>query len=222
MTDAPFAGDRKVGGSLLAGPERWFKRAHVSKIPPWIETHHLTLLTILWSACIVGFSWLAQRHIHWLWCVSLMIALQYVTDLFDGEVGRRRNTGLVKWGFYMDHFLDYVFLCAILIGYSLILPDRLKYMQLFILAVFGAFMVNSFLSFAVTNKFKISYLGIGPTEIRLVFVVVNTLLICFGKTYMGHALPYVLAGSFLGLCYVVYRTGRHLWKVDMDAKRDAS
>jgi hypothetical protein len=88
------------------------------------------------------------------------------------------------------------------------------------MAMFGAFMVNSFLSFAATNEFKISYLGIGPTEIRLIFIVVNTLLIIFNKTYMAAALPYVLTFSVFGLFVVIFKTQKYLWKVDMDQKKN--
>ena len=127
-----------------------------------------------------------------------MIMFQYVTDLFDGAVGRYRNTGLVKWGYYMDHFLDYVFLGSILIGYGFIMPTNYENL-FFIIIIFVGFMINSFLSFAVTNEFRISYSKIGPTEIRIVFILINLLFIIFGKTYLANFLPYVLELSFLGL-----------------------
>ena len=213
-----FAGDKKFGASILNRAETRMKEWMVPKVPKGVETYHLTLTTVLWSVLIIVFSFLAKYNIHWLWLVSLMIFLQYITDLLDGAVGRARDTGLIKWGFYMDHFLDYIFLCSILIGYSLILPDHYKYILFFILAMFGAFMVNSFLSFAATNKFKISYLGIGPTEVRLIFIMVNTLLIIFGKTYLAVALPFVLTFSVFGLFVVVFRTQKYLWEVDMANK----
>jgi hypothetical protein len=50
--------------------------------------------------------------------------MQYVTDHYDGKIGKYRNTGLVRWGYYMDHLLDYVFLCSIIIGYAFILPEK--------------------------------------------------------------------------------------------------
>ena len=143
-----------------------------------------------------------------------MIVMQYITDLLDGEIGRRRNTGLIKWGYYMDHFLDYLFLCSILIGYSMIVADKYKLMLFFILAIFAGFMVNSFLSFSVTNKFRISYAGIGPTEIRIIFVLINTMIIISGKTYMAPALPYILGLSGLALLYTVYKTQKMIWKTD--------
>jgi len=214
-----FAGDKKKGTSLLSSAETKLKNILVPYVPLKVETYHLTYTTILWSALIIVFSYFAISNINWLWGVSLMIFFQYITDLLDGEIGRRRNTGLIKWGFYMDHFLDYIFLCSILIGYTLLLPDKYKILEFFILALFGAFMVNSFLAFAATNEFKISYMGIGPTEVRIVFILVNTFLILFGTTYIAFTAPYILVASLLGLTYTVYKTQKYIWILDMEAKR---
>jgi len=111
----------KHGRWLTAGPEEALKRVLVPRVPPWCETHHLTMTTILWSAGVIAFSSLATGDIRWLWGASACIALQYVTDLLDGAVGRARDTGLILWGYYMDHLLDFVFLCSIVVGYSLLL-----------------------------------------------------------------------------------------------------
>ena len=119
----------------------------------------------------------------------------------------------------MDHFLDYLFLFSILIGYSFLLPDHFDVMLFFILALFGAFMVNSFLSFAATNEFKISYLGIGPTEVRLIFIGANTLL-AIETSILAPALPWVLGLSAFGLFVTVYRTQKMLWELDMKAKAE--
>jgi len=218
MADVSFGGDKKVGRSVLTGAEKRLIDWAVPRIPKWIEGWHLTLATIPISLGIIAASWLAVDDFRWLWAVSFFIFLQWVTDSLDGSLGRYRNFGTVKWGYYMDHFLDYVFLCAILIGYSLMLPDAFKYLQFFLLAIFGAFMVNSYLAFAATNQFRIAHLGIGPTEIRLVFIGVNTLLILLGKTHLAGALPYVLVASFFGLCVVVYRTQKEIWAMDMQNK----
>ena len=172
-----FKGDKKEGTWLLATSENKLKNWLVPMVPKCIETYHLTLTTLIWCAMIILFSFLARYHIHFMWIVSFAIFGQYITDLLDGEIGRRRNTGLIKWGYYMDHFLDYFFLCSILIGYGLMVEDHSKYMLFYILALFIAFMINSFLSFAATGEFRISYMGIGPTEIRLVFIIINTVII---------------------------------------------
>lgn len=217
-----FHGDKKEGTWLLANAENRLKNWLVPKVPPNIETYHLTMTTVLWCALIILFSFLAAYNIHFLWVVSFAIFGQYITDLLDGEVGRRRNTGLVKWGYYMDHFLDYMFLCSILIGYGLMVENQNKYLIFYILALFGAFMVNSFLSFAATGMFKIAYMGVGPTEVRLIFIAANTLIILFAHKFeIARVLPYVLAGATFALFVTVYQTQKMLWKIDMENKRDA-
>ena len=198
MLREEFAGANKASTSFLSPLERRMARRVVPHIPRWLETYHLTMLTLVWCALIVASGYLAAaRDIRWLWGVSLMIAFQYVTDHFDGKVGKYRNTGLVKWGFYMDHLLDYVFLCSVLAAYGLLVPDGARLHLFAVLAVFGGFMVNSFLAFAATAKFKISVLRLGPTEFRLALVALNTLVILYGPKYLAKALPYVAAGGLL-------------------------
>ena len=217
-----FKGDKKVGKWLLAEGEEKLKMWLLPKVPKRVETYHLTLSTIPWCLIIILCSFLSRYNIHFLWVVSLMIFFQYITDLLDGAVGRSRDTGLVKWGYYMDHFLDYIFLCSILIGYGLMTEDYNKYMMFYILMLFGAFMVNSFLSFAATGAFRISYMGIGPTEMRLVFILVNTVIIfCHNLFNMSLLLPIVLTGATFLLFVTVYQTQKELWAIDMEAKRNA-
>jgi len=147
------------------------------------------------------------------------IFMQWLTDAFDGAVGRLRNTGLIKWGYYMDHFLDYIFLCSIIIAYSFIIPNEYKHLVFFIFAIVGAFIVNSYLSFAATNEFRVSYLGVGPTEARIVFIIINTLLIIFGKTYMAWSIPLITMGGMIGLIFVVHQTQKYIWNIDMKNKK---
>ena len=219
IADKDFRGDKKVGTWLSAKWEKKLVEKFTPKIPKSIETYHLTMSTMLWSLCIIAFGYLAKHvNINFLWGTSIMIICQYITDLFDGAVGRYRNTGLIRWGYYMDHLLDYVFLCSILIGYSFLFNDKFNTL-FFILAIFGAYMVNSYLSFTSTNEFKISYFKIGPTEIRVLFIIINTLLIIFHKTYLVGLLPGVMIFSLLGLCRVVYNTQKEIWELDMKNKK---
>ncbi|MFH1586162.1 MAG: CDP-alcohol phosphatidyltransferase family protein [archaeon] len=210
--------DKKVGRGLFSGFESWLEKFLVPKVPRGLETYHLTNMTILWSLLIILGGYLTRFSINWLWFVSVMIFLQYITDFVDGKVGKLRKTGLIKWGYYMDHFLDYIFLSSILISYAFLLRGEMHYTLLITLAIYGSFMVNSYLSFSATNEFKIHYLKIGPTEVRLVFIIINTLIIIFGKTYIVQVLPYVFAFSILGLIVVVYRTQRKIWKLDEKIK----
>ncbi len=232
--DEKFAWDKKEWTSFLWNLEQKLVQKYTHKIPSWIETYHLTITTVIWSLGILLFCYLASYtgNMNWLWLTSLMIFLQYITDLFDGAVWRYRNTWLIKWWYYMDHFLDYIFLCSIVIGYVFIIPKivfetsffgipiqiNYYYFMFYLFMLVVGFMVSSYLSFAATNRFRISYLGIWPTEVRMVFIIINTFIILFGKTYMVWAMPYVLIFSFIWLLIVIYKTHKLLWEIDMEDK----
>lgn len=98
----------------------------VPGIPGGVETCHLTMATLCWSLVNVPVAFYAHGNHALPWIVSGMIVLQYLTDLFDGELGRQRDRGLVKWGFYMDRFLDFLFLCSLVFVGCMISPPDLR------------------------------------------------------------------------------------------------
>lgn len=217
MGEQPFAGNAKTGAPLLARWEQAFINRSVSRIPPWLETYHLTLLSLVWSGLVLWFSWLARGDLRWLWGSSAAIVCQYLTDIFDGAVGRHRNTGLVRWGYYMDHLLDFIFLCAIGLGYAWLMPASVRLPLVAITMAFAGMMASTYLAFAVTNQFRISHFRIGPTELRIVLLAVNTLMMCSAGFRQGleTAVPAVLAVSLAALGIVMYRTQRRIWDLDM-------
>jgi len=213
-----FAGATKTNTSFLTSLERRLAIRVLPRIPSWLETYHLTMLTLVWSAMILFFSYLAKNDLRWLWGVSAMVAMQYVTDHYDGKIGKYRGTGLVRWGYYMDHLLDYLFLCSVIIGYSFILPERSRLQILIMLAIFAGYEVSTFLAFAATDRLKISYLKFGPTEFRLALIVINGLLVHFGTRTMVNGLKYVNIGAAVGLALMVCRTHKVIWALDMKEK----
>lgn len=221
MQREQYALATKSSSSLLSPLERRMARRVVPHIPAWIGTHHLTLLTLVWCGGLVLFGYLASGDLRWLWASSAMILMHYLTDFFDGKVGKYRDTGLVRWGFYMDHLLDFFFLCAVLAGYAFILPVRSAFHLLLVLSVFGGFVLNSFLAFTATGQLHISHAKMGPTEFRIALIVVNTLLVSYGTRQMVKALPFVAAGGALALALLIYHTQRQLWQQDMEQKRRA-
>jgi phosphatidylglycerophosphate synthase len=206
--------DRKASDSILAPIERRIARWTLRLVPSWIESHHLTLMTLGWSAMVLAAAIPARSNPRWLAIVSLAIVLQYLTDAVDGKVGQLRNAGLVRWGYYMDHLLDYVFLCSILIAYSFLLPEGFEYLMTIVIAIAGGFMVSAFLARAVTGVLEISFVGLGPIEMRLIFISLNTWLATVGRAEMLQVVPYVIGAALVVLAALVYRTQGRLWNLD--------
>ena len=220
MDSKDFAGDKKLPmKTCLAKYERRFIDGNVARFPKWIEGYHLTLMTIVWSVGLIVFGYLSRNNHAWLWASSLMLVAQWFTDCFDGALGRFRDTGIPKWGYYMDHFLDFVFMASIFVGYSFLVEGSSRNIVYLLIPVFGCFMASSFLSFAATNEFKITYLGAGPTEIRIWFIILNCWIIFFGTNLIEKLLPVILIGSVIFLCVVIYRTQKYIWKIDMADKK---
>jgi archaetidylinositol phosphate synthase len=219
MPNEEFAGASKVNVSFLKPLERRLEPIVLPRIPLWIESQHLTMLTLVWSFLILFFSYLARANLRWLWLVSLMIVLQWVTDHYDGKLGKYRDSGLVRWGYYMDHLLDYFFLCSLILGYAFILPEQSRFQLLCTLALFSAYEMSTFLTFAAIQELKISYLKFGPTEFRLALVIINALLIRYGLTHMIGALKFVNAGAAVGLVAMMYTNHRKIWQFDMARKK---
>ena len=222
MTDKQqFHGDKKLPmNSVLGRAEKKLINATVPKFPTFIEGYHLTLMTILWSIGLIVFGYLAQFNINWLWMSSFMLFLQWFTDSYDGALGRYRDTGIPKWGYYMDHFLDYIFLCAVFVGYKFIVAESNVEIIYILLLIFTGFMVSPFLSFGITNEFKITYLGFGPTEIRLSFIALNTYLIFFGTSFIEKYIKFLIPLSLIVLIITVFRTQKYIWNIDMTDKRN--
>ncbi|MBI2995083.1 MAG: CDP-alcohol phosphatidyltransferase family protein [Candidatus Melainabacteria bacterium] len=210
----------KHGESLLRSYELKYLTPLVSLIPKWIKSYHLTLLSILWSLLIVLFSYFARENIKWLWLVSLTIFFQYLSDYFDGSVGRYRNDGLAKWGYYMDHLLDYIFLASIFLGYFMIVDEIYKYYVFFLFVLMAGFMISSFLYFSVSNKFKTCYLGLGPTEERLLLIIVNSLSAVYGKVILENSLFFFLSFHLLVLIYVIYKAQKEIWFIDLNKEEN--
>src|SRR6184192_3259142 len=193
-----FAGAGKTNEGLLVPLERRLAQFVLPRVPLWLETYHLTLLTPAWSILMVAFSYLAGRDVRWLWMVNLMIVFHYFTDHFDGKLGKYRNTGLCKWGFYLDHLFDYVFLSSILIGYALLVQGSL-FVMLLVLCVFSAFMFHTFLMLAATGEFRVSFSRFGPTELRIALIIINVFIIQFGTRGLKGSLPWIALGGVIAL-----------------------
>lgn len=220
MADDKFKGDQKAPmRAPLVKLERRFIAAWVDRIPSWLETYHLTLMTILWTIGVVAAGYLAQQDLRWLWLSSAMLALQWLTDAFDGAVGKHRDTGLVKWGYHMDHFLDYLFMTGLIVSYTFLLDGLAQTAMILLIPVFGGLWVNSFLVFSVTQEFQITRFFTGPTELRIYFILLNTALILWGTAFLQAAAPWALLAILIALSLIVYQDQRRIWALDMDAKR---
>lgn len=212
-----FKGAKAKSESALFKFEKAVAKYLVPKVPKIFDTKVLTLMTVLWGALVVYFYYLAKADTKWLWWVSIFIFVQWLTDLLDGGVGRYRKQGLVKWGFYMDHLLDYYFLCCVIFGLFLYLGMGI---HLFLaLIIFGMFFISTFLKFGALSEFDTSFVGLSPAEMRLLVVGTNLILMYLSRTFFNTIFFWFLILTGLLLLHNIDKTQKLMKKEDMKVKR---
>ena len=219
MNGKSMSGRKRIFFSFLQPFEQKLIKVWVPKVPKQIETYHLTMMTLIFSILAIMVGYLSRGEKLFLMLNSLLIVSQYMTDVLDGAVGRYRKTGLVRWGFYMDHLFDYLFACALVISYSTAYQFPLEIVFILLLVASGYF-VHEFLMASAYGKLNISgYYGFGPTEVR-VFAVIGGLILPFApfEIVLGSA---GVLGTFFGLFFIqlIYRSQKKLWKMDIGRKK---
>ena len=94
----------------------------------------------------------------------------------DGSLARVRQTQRPLYGFYLDHTLDVIteFIMFMSAGLSALL--RLD-IALLVFIAYLMLTLNVTINTHLKGEFRLTYAKLGPTEFRLIMIIVNTLLI---------------------------------------------
>ena len=204
---------------LLASVERPVLLWLAARVPRRIRSNHLTGLGVL-GATGAGIAYALTNYSHaWLWVASLMLVVNWVGDSLDGTLARVRGTQRPKYGYYLDHVVDAYSTAIIGLGLGLS-PYVYLGIALGIVIVYLAMSINVYLESTVFGVFKISYGRVGPTEVRLILILLNTIaVITAGWPYplgvpinrvANITLGIVLAGMVL---LFIGRFARNLYKL---------
>lgn len=195
----------------LAGPERRLLRAIAGKVPSAITSDHFTALGVLGATAAGAAYAMSASHVRWLWVATAALAVNWLGDSLDGTLARVRHTERPRYGYYLDHIVDAYSTAAIGIGLGLS-PFFSFGIALGLVVVYLALSINVYLESAVFGAFRLGYGRLGPTEVRLILIVVNTALLLLPATFPVHMVAdSVLAAAALGmLALLAVRFARNL------------
>ena len=115
-----------------------------------------------------GLSFAAFRVSDWAALgVVVSLATNWFGDSLDGTVARVRGQQRPRYGFYVDHVIDVAGTTLLLAGIAcsgLMNP----FIALVTLVLFLIVSAESYLATHAVGVFRMSFLGFGPTELRLV------------------------------------------------------
>ena len=158
-----------------------------ARMPGWVNPDILTSVGLLGSAVIFFSYWLTNITAHFLWLASLGLVINWFGDSLDGTLARFRKIERPKYGFFIDHTVDAV--STLLVVFGLGLSPYVKF-EIACLALIGYLLMSVFVYIrtCVQGVFKISYGRFGPTEVRLIVIIANTIIYFLGNPVV--ALPF--------------------------------
>ncbi|PKO58099.1 MAG: CDP-alcohol phosphatidyltransferase [Betaproteobacteria bacterium HGW-Betaproteobacteria-18] len=146
--------------------------------------------------------WLSGASVWWLWFVNLGFVLNWFGDSLDGTLARYRRIERPKFGFYIDHTVDAVaeFLTIIGIGMS---PFLRLDIAAFALIGYLLVSVHVYVRTCVDGVFKISYGTMGPTEMRVIIMLVNTAIFFAPGFFLAEVTPGMRPFDYIGVALAV-------------------
>ncbi|MDD2293162.1 MAG: CDP-alcohol phosphatidyltransferase family protein [Bacteroidales bacterium] len=145
------------------------------RLPKWVTSDFLTFLGVLGAVIASAGYVLSNYNILYLWIATGGILLNWFGDSLDGTVARVRNTQRPIYGYFLDHNIDGMTLAVVCVGagFSSMLNLAVS------MSVFGAYMLMTVFTYINTHlrgDFRLTYGKMGPTEFRLIIVIINTLV----------------------------------------------
>ncbi|HET9441610.1 MAG TPA: CDP-alcohol phosphatidyltransferase family protein [Longimicrobiales bacterium] len=167
---------------ILAPFERYALPRLANALPKWVMPDHLTGLGLLASTIIAIAYMFSNRDPLWLWVASGALVVQWFGDSLDGTLARTRKIERPRYGYYLDHLTDAYSTLAIGLGLGLS-PYMLLAVGLAIVTAYLILSINVYLETYVFGEFSFSYGKLGPTEVRVLLILLNSFAYFAGPRY---------------------------------------
>jgi len=168
MAEIPDREAVRVHTSLLARAEKAVLIRMAARIPRPVHSDHLTLLG--------AGAMLAAGVCYWVGSPAalagaiLALAVNWFGDSLDGTLARVRLQPRPRYGYYVDHVIDLAgtaFLVGGMAASGLMTPT----VALALLAAYFLVSAETFLATHSVGIFRLSFAGIGPTELRILLAI---------------------------------------------------
>lgn len=187
--------------------------------PRWMTSDMLTYIGVLGAAvCALGYA-LSNLNVYWLWLSSLGLVINWYGDSLDGTLARVRQLQRPIYGFFIDHSLDAITVCFMFLGGGL---SSIFKMEVAMLMLIGYLVLSiyTYICTIIKDEFLLTYGGgFGPTEMRLVIILLNTVVMytpwvsirfnCYGYEFgVYDIVGFVIAVILFGMWFVQFLKDR--------------
>jgi len=166
----------RIQTSILNPVEKKVLVYLAERMPKWVNSDMLTFVGFLGAVIIaVGYA-LSNLSLQWLWLASFGFVINWFGDSLDGSLARVRKTQRKTYGFYIDHQVDCINETIMFIGVGLSPLVNLTF-AMAVLVNYLLLSVSVYIDCHLKGEMRLTYGGLGPTEFRIIVIIVNTLFI---------------------------------------------
>lgn len=197
--------------------------------PSWVTSDMLTFIGFV-GAVIVAVGYALCSNPAFLWLASLGWMINWYGDSLDGTLARVRGQQRPVYGFFIDHNVDCINEAIMFIGIGLSPLMNLD-IAFLVLVAYLIISIYVYISAHLKGEFKLTYGKMGPTELRVIMVIVNTLWFfipwlreyrcefnALGSAWSLSILDFVAIAIFIGIAasYItsLYKDGKAYAKSD--------
>jgi len=169
----------RVNDILLGPLERPALKWLAAHMPPWVTPDICTIIGLLAALMIMISYGLSIFDRNFLWIASLGYVFNWFGDSLDGTLARYRQIERPSFGFFVDHTTDAFNEVMIFVGLGL--TPYISF-PIACLALIGYLLMSIlvYVRTCVVGEFKISYSKLGPTEIRVLAILLNIIMYYLG------------------------------------------
>ena len=178
MTD--LNNHKRVNDILLGPLERPALKWLASHLPAWITPDKCTSIGVLGAIIIMLGYILSGLNRNFLWLATFGFVVNWFGDSLDGTLARFRGIERPKYGFFIDHVTDAANEVLIFLGLGMTPYVRFDIACLILIA-YLLLSVLVYVRTCVAGEFRISYSRLGPTEFRVLAILLNVAMYFFGR-----------------------------------------
>lgn len=171
---------RRVNDILLGPLERPTLKWLAAHSPAWVTPDILTVIGFIGTLVTAAGYILVLIHPAFLWLSSLGYVINWYGDSLDGTLARFRHIERPKFGFFIDHTIDSFSEVIIVLAMGI---SPIVRFDIACIALIGYLLMGNlvYINTYINGEFKISYGKLGPTEVRVILILANTLAFFTGN-----------------------------------------
>lgn len=168
----PLQSPRRIQRNVLAESEKRLLAWICPRLPAWVTPDKLTVLALIAAVAIGAGYALSNFHAGWLALAVVGYFVHWFGDSLDGSIARYRKIERPRFGYFIDHSAD-GFASLLILGGIGLSPYLRVDIAMFAVVAYLLLAVHTFLLAKVAGEFPLSHMGAGPTELRIILVVLT-------------------------------------------------